>query len=138
MKRRLADFTELVATAISNLQARAEGERLATEQAGLRRVATLVAEGAEPATVFDAVAREMERLLGADQVSLGPHEAHADITVVADRGTGPSRLRLGLRLRLPEQSVTTTVRRTGRRARSDDFGGWMTRSRRSSAPTACA
>jgi signal transduction histidine kinase len=121
MERRLADFTELAATAIANVQARAEVERLAAEQAALRRVATLVAEGAEPATVFDAVAAEMERLLGADQVSLGRFEAHEEITVVADRGSGPSHLPLGLRLRLPEQSVTTTVRRTARPARNDDF-----------------
>ena len=40
---RLADFTELVATAISNTEAQAEVERLADEQAALRRVATLVA-----------------------------------------------------------------------------------------------
>jgi hypothetical protein len=43
---RIVEFTELVATAISNLQARSEVKRLAEEQAALRRVATLVAEGA--------------------------------------------------------------------------------------------
>ena len=42
---RLTDFTELVATAIANAEARAEVERLAEEQAALRRVATLVARG---------------------------------------------------------------------------------------------
>ena len=44
---RLAAFTELVATAIANSEARTEIERLAGEQAALRRVATLVARGAE-------------------------------------------------------------------------------------------
>ena len=57
---RLAKFTDLVATAIANAEARAEVERLAEEQAALRRVATLVAEGASPTAVFDAVAAEME------------------------------------------------------------------------------
>src|ERR671919_2496227 len=59
---RLAQFGELVATAIANAEARAEVERLADEQAGLRRVATLVAEGAAPPAIFDAVAAEMKRL----------------------------------------------------------------------------
>ena len=121
MERRLADFTELVATAISNTQARAEVERLAAEQAALRRVATLVARGAEPAAVFDAVAAEMEGLLGADQVSLGRYEPGDEVTVVADRGKGASHLQLGSRFRLPDQSATTTVRRTGRPARIEDY-----------------
>ena len=37
---RLGEFTELVGTAIANSAARAETERLAQEQAALRRVAT--------------------------------------------------------------------------------------------------
>ena len=52
---RLAEFTALVATAIANSQARDELTRLAEEQAALRRVATLVAAGAPPAEVFEAV-----------------------------------------------------------------------------------
>src|SRR5215831_17793814 len=42
---RIAAFTELVATAVSNAQARGELSGLAQEQAALRRVATLVARG---------------------------------------------------------------------------------------------
>src|SRR3954465_8062149 len=45
---RLADFTDLVATAIANSQAHDQLTRLAEEQAALRRVATLVAQGATP------------------------------------------------------------------------------------------
>ena len=44
-----------------------EVARLADEQAALRHVATLVAEGASPSAVFDAVAGETEALLDADQ-----------------------------------------------------------------------
>ena len=47
---RIAKFTELVATAIANVHARAEVERLAGEQTALRRVATLVARGTAPET----------------------------------------------------------------------------------------
>jgi hypothetical protein len=48
---------------------------LAEEQAALRRVATLVAQGASPSAVLDAVAAEMERALGADGVTLLPLRA---------------------------------------------------------------
>src|SRR5262249_49281985 len=49
---RIAAFTELVATAVSNAQAHGDLQRLADEQAALRRVATLVAEDAPPAELF--------------------------------------------------------------------------------------
>jgi GAF domain-containing protein len=45
---RLTGFTELVATAISNAQARDDLSRVGDEQTALRRVATLVAHGARP------------------------------------------------------------------------------------------
>ena len=55
---RLADFTELVATALTNAESRAALNRLAEEQAALRRVATTVA-GAPASEVlsFSTVAR---------------------------------------------------------------------------------
>ena len=61
---RLTDFTELVATAIANAESRAALARLADEQAALRRVATLVAHGAQPEAIFEAVAEEVGRLFG--------------------------------------------------------------------------
>src|SRR6478672_2294547 len=60
---RIGAFTELMATAIANSDARAEIERLAGEQAALRRVATLVARGAETEEVFAAVAREVSECI---------------------------------------------------------------------------
>ncbi len=60
---RIAQFADLVATAIANAEARTEVERLVEEQAALRRVATLVAEGASPSAVFDAVAGRWRRCL---------------------------------------------------------------------------
>jgi GAF domain-containing protein len=42
---RLAEFTELMGTAVANSHAREELTRLAEEQAALRRIATLVGEG---------------------------------------------------------------------------------------------
>ena len=58
---RLTAFTDLVATAIANAEARTEIGRLAEEQAALRRVATLVAKGTQPDEVFAAVAEEIGR-----------------------------------------------------------------------------
>src|SRR5213082_1144351 len=57
---RIREFTELVATAIANAGARDELSTLVEEQAALRRVATLVAKGAAPNQVFDAVRVEVE------------------------------------------------------------------------------
>ena len=80
---RLAEFTELVATAISNSASRAELARLADEQAALRRVATLVARGVPPPEVFAAVAREVGLLLGVDATHMGRYEPDGTATGVA-------------------------------------------------------
>src|SRR3954453_15476265 len=56
---RLRSFADLVATAIANRDARAEGTRLAEEQAALQHVATLIARGTGPESVFRAVADEV-------------------------------------------------------------------------------
>src|SRR5262249_30604358 len=49
---RIAAFTELVSTAVSNAEAYRDVQRLADEQSTLRRIATLVATGARPEDVF--------------------------------------------------------------------------------------
>jgi len=67
---RIADFTELAATAIANADARDELRRVADEQAALRRVATLVAAAAPPQAVFAAVAEEVGQLLSAGATGL--------------------------------------------------------------------
>jgi PAS domain S-box-containing protein len=98
-------------------RAEREVERLAEEQAALRRVTTLVAEGGAPTAVFDAVAAEMERLLDAEAVTLGRYEPGNEVTVVAARGHGGRQLPIGLRASHAGNNVSTTVRRTGRPAR---------------------
>ena len=120
---RIARFAELVVTAVANADARAEVERLAEEQAALRRVATLVAEGAAPTAVFDAVAGEMEALLDADQVALNRFEPGAEITVLAHRGLDVGRTPVGSRVSLEGESVTATVRRTALPTRMEDYRG---------------
>src|SRR5205823_2117532 len=64
-EQRLAEFAELIATAIANSEAHEQLAQLADEQAALRRVATLVAEGATPHRVFDAVRDEVARMFNA-------------------------------------------------------------------------
>jgi signal transduction histidine kinase len=118
---RLADFTELVATAIGNAQAREELRRVADEQAALRRVATLVAQGAPSAAVFDAVTEEVGRLLPADVTVLCRYDPDAYVARVGvwSRGTDP--VPSGDRTRLGGRNVSTLVLETGRSARIDDF-----------------
>jgi signal transduction histidine kinase len=119
---RLAQFADLVATAVANSEARAEVSRLADEQTGLRRVATLVAEGAPRSAVLDAVAAEMEALLDADQVALNRFEPSDEILVLAHRGLDVARTPVGSRMSMEGESVTALVRRTGRPARLEGYG----------------
>jgi signal transduction histidine kinase len=120
---RLGSFTDLLGTAIANADARAEVERLAEEQAALRRVAMLVAEGAPPTSVFEAVAAEMERLLDADGVTVSRYEPADELTVVAHHGSNASRVPPGTRVRAEAESVTATIRRTERPARLEQYEG---------------
>ena len=118
---RIAQLTELVATAIANAEARAEVERLAEEQAALRRLATLVAEGASPTAVFDAVAAEIGALLDADEVMLSRYEPGDAVTVVATRGLAAELIAPGSRVSHQGASVTAAVRRTKRPARIESY-----------------
>jgi signal transduction histidine kinase len=99
IEQRLAAFTELVATAISKAQVHDDLRSLADEQAALRRVATLVAQGAAPTAVFDAVAAETAALLGADGVVLCRYGDGDEVADVAHRGPAVRELPPGRRLR---------------------------------------
>ena len=116
-EERLGQFTDLIATAIANAEARAELARLIDEQAALRRVATLVAEGPAPIELFDAVTVEMVRALGADGVTLARFEPDEEILLVADHGRNTFNFPLGSRVEYRVGSVSEIVRRTGRPGR---------------------
>ena len=120
-ERRVSQFAQLVGTAIANAAARAEVQRLADEQAALRRMATLVAEGSAASEVFDAVIGEVAHLLGAAHVGLARYENQHEISVLATRGQPPGRLRAGIRLPLDGDSVNARILQTGRSARLDLF-----------------
>lgn len=118
---RLLEFTELVATAISNTEARTEVHRLAEGQAALRRVATLVAQGSSAADVFTAVAEEIEQLLDIEDTALLRYEADGMATVVVNRVEGATLTPVGTRLSLEGANVATLVLQTGRPVRQDDY-----------------
>ena len=99
-----------LAVSLHNAQVNAEYRRMADEQAALRRVATLVAQGASPTAVFDAVAGEIERVLEADGVVLARYETSQEVTVVAHRGARALRLPPGMRVRFERRDDESTAR----------------------------
>ncbi|MEV0799544.1 GAF domain-containing protein [Kribbella sp. NPDC050281] len=115
----IASFTELVATAIENAEARAELRRMADEQAALRRVATLVARGAERKLVFATVAEELGQLTGADLTAIFRFESDGTATLMGSRGLREDVIRVGERRTLESRSAIGTVQATGESARYD-------------------
>ena len=98
---RLAGFTDLMATAIANSDARTEIERLAQEQAALRRIATLVAEGADTGEVFAAVAREVSEVMHLPISAVQRYEDDETTTVIADWSDRPHPFQPGTRWPYP-------------------------------------
>ena len=107
---RIADFTDLVATAIANTQARAELtasrariddanaqaeqelRELADTQAALRRLAMLVARGEPPEAVFAAATREALRHFGGGTARMIRYELDGTATLARQRRhDGPPR-----------------------------------------------
>jgi signal transduction histidine kinase len=126
-EHRMTEFTDLIGTAVANAQNRAALEasrdelaRLLEEQAALRRVATLVARGIDPAEVFSAVAEEIRRLLDADHAGIGRFEPDGTaVVVVGGVGDDPITLPAGTRVELRDYLPPAAVWRTGRPARAD-------------------
>ena len=124
-EQRMTEFTDLVATAVANAQNRAALEtsrdelaRLVAEQAALRRVATLVARGIDPAEIFSAVAEEIRRLLDADSAGMARFEPDGtSVVVVGSAGEDPVGLPGGMRVELRDYLPPARVWRTGRSAR---------------------
>jgi GAF domain-containing protein len=119
---RLANFTGLLATAIGNAESREALGLLADEQTALRRVATLVARGASPAEVLDAVADELARYLGVVNAGLLRFEADGTGYVLAVRyEPGITTMPVtGEHIALGGDGVGALVLRTGRAARVDN------------------
>ena len=118
---RLAVFTELMATAIANSDARAEIRRLAREQAALRRVATLVARGAETGEVFAAVAREVSEVMHLPFAAVQRYQDDETVTVIAAWGDRAHPFQPGTRWPFHALGLAARVRQTGRAGRVEDY-----------------
>jgi signal transduction histidine kinase len=117
----------VTAAVVSGLAARArretqESARLGREQAALRRVATLVARGAPPAEVFDAVADELGPFLGADATGIARFETDGTATVVARLGWRTDELAVGTQVTLEKMDAIWSALSRGRSVRVDDYG----------------
>jgi GAF domain-containing protein len=101
----------------------AEYQRLAAEQAALRRLATLVAHGVEPPKVFDAVASEMRRCVRAEIACLWRYETADEITLIAASYDAGSLVNwpVGIRTSLAGDTLAAVLQRTGRPARMDSY-----------------
>ena len=100
-------------------------QRLAEEQAALRRVATAVAGGAEPEEVFELVTEEAGRLLGASSAGTIRYEPDGESAVVVGRWHGNDQLGMEVGTILPVAGDTGVahVLRTGRPVRIETFEG---------------
>jgi signal transduction histidine kinase len=120
-KARLMDFSELAAAAIYSANARAEVERLAQEQAALRRVATLVAGEQSSKAVLVAVAKEVALLLSADAGVIDRFEPDEYRTVVESWGKLRDAFVPGSRWKLEAAWPSSLVYRTSRSVRLEDL-----------------
>jgi PAS domain S-box-containing protein len=118
---RLAAFTELIATAISNIQARDDLHGLADEQAALRRVATLVARGTDSAAVFEAVCAEMGELIGATSVNLVHFTPDGFNVTMAGWSARDTHVPSGIRLPIGADTINGLIHRTVAPARFDSY-----------------
>ena len=119
---RIAAFTELVGTAIANSDARTEIERLAGEQAALRRVATLVARGAVTGEVFAAVACEVAEVMHLPVAAVQRYEDDGETTtVMAAWSDRPHPYQPGTRSPYHASGLAAQVRQTGRAGRVVDY-----------------
>ena len=121
----LARFTELVATAIANGQARENLAQLADEQAALRRVATMVARGARPTEVFALVSKEIAQVLGVEETAIARFDPDGSGMVILAVTGGGSVVSVGMRWPVEDFMASGAVYRTGRPARSDLIGSFM-------------
>lgn len=116
---RLEKFTKLVATAIANTESRSALRRVADEQAALRRVAELVADGPNRDQVFSAASVEIARLFGSPLVTVSRFEPGWSALVIVGVNDDIPDITVGSRVELDDHDPATLVCRTRRPARRD-------------------
>jgi PucR C-terminal helix-turn-helix domain/GAF domain/GGDEF-like domain len=110
--------------AVDDVTLYAEYRRITADQAALRRLATLVARGAEPAEVFEAVVSEMRRCAYADTAGLWRYESNNEMTKLAAAehpGLQLAKWPVGTRSPIDGGTLAGIVQRTGRPARMDSY-----------------
>ena len=117
---RLGQFTDLVATAVANAEARNALERVAAEQATLRRIATLVAEGPRPEKIFAVVIEEVGRLLGTDLTTVGRFEDDPPAFVAVALGNGMQGVEVGTSWALADPLTAARVFQSERAVRVNE------------------
>jgi signal transduction histidine kinase len=108
----------------AEIELRAAEERyrtLASEQAALRRVATLVANGVPPADLFAAVAEEVGQLLPVEHALMGRYEPDDTVTFVAGWSKAGDPKAVGTRHSLEGKNIGTFVFATGWSGRIDNY-----------------
>jgi PAS domain S-box-containing protein len=110
-----------VVVSFTDLASRAPLARLAEEQAALRRVATLVARGVPDREVFTAVAEEAGQVLGVDATHLARLEPDGTSVAVGAWSRIGGHIRVGMRLSMDGQSVSSLIAQTGHPARLDSY-----------------
>ena len=114
----LADVAELVSIAVEAASSRVALRRLAGEQAAVRHVATLVAEGSSLSDLFAAVARAVAQAIDADAIAVERIDADRSTTVIASLDA-PS-FPIGRRRSLDKAGLRASVMASGRPVRVAD------------------
>jgi PAS domain S-box-containing protein len=99
-----------------------ENRMLTHEQAALRRVATLVAQGHDAGELFDAVAVEVGRLLSADATRLLRYQEDGTASVVGSYGASDAEIGVGSHLRLDPGQIWGRVAQSRSPERTDRLG----------------
>src|SRR5262249_22609023 len=99
---------------VANADARDALERVAAEQAALRRIATLVAQGVEPEAIFATVTAEIADMFGAIAAVM---RFEQDPPAIVFLGVSDNAVPIGTRWELAEGMTSAVVFRTGRSAR---------------------
>jgi signal transduction histidine kinase len=94
---------------------------LADEQAALRRVATQVARGAPPETVFAAVVEEAGRLLGSHLAGVARYDSDDKLSVLATWAANGEHPLVPGPWPLEGGDLASTIARTGGPVRIDDY-----------------
>src|SRR6266571_1649243 len=117
---RLGQFTDLVATAVANAEARQALERVAAEQATLRRIATMVAEGLQPEEIFAVVIEEVGRLFGTELTTVGRFEDDPPAFVAVALGKGMQAIEVGTSWALADPLTAAHVFQPGHSVRVNE------------------